>query len=342
MNYEDLLKSNSYMNSMSASYFNSVAPIVQVFKLAKDEMKLNPIYNEELGSTRKYLRPYELHSVYKTNQFSWSFDNTIPKEVDNDLIFYFNFNSMVQTANSLKQSACTLKISAIEDGWRISKSNDCIRLYKINSIDELMVDLNTYTTLDEVAQFLNLSGKFMCLHDDDDYSKAIPDFKECEIRGSIILKTFNLGFKDVTNTIDQGDLIYIPTTNALYEVNSAYPTNNTMYKYITWECNATRTHAYVNYEALKAYKFGLDDINGLEVTNTKQEPIVSPKPTVTTFSADDLIKLMCGEADTISVRYEPGEEPPVGPLSPEKLYLTGNEIYMLLEHANDLADKING
>ena len=56
-------------------------------------------------------------------------------------------------------------------------------------------------------------------------------------------------------------MIYITTINALYEVTSAYPVNNTIYRYINWQCNAQRTFTYVEYEKLKTYKygFGLDE-----------------------------------------------------------------------------------
>ena len=86
-------------------------------------------------------------------------------------------------------------------------------------------------------------------------------FKEY-IFQSILLKTFNSEFKNVTNTIEEGDLIYITTINALYEVTSAYPVNNTIYRYMNWQCNAQRTFSYVEYEKLKTYKYGFGLFKG--------------------------------------------------------------------------------
>lgn len=268
MNYEDLLNSQPYVNTLSATYFNSVAPKVVVFKLDKKETKLNPIYNEEIDG-RIYLRGFQIPSVYKTNPFNWNFSDTLPTETENSLMFYFNFTSMVQTIHSLKDAACTITIKPIENGWSVLKENNHIKFYKKNETTIEDINLDNITTLSELATYLNSTNKFTCTIDDDDYTTCIPDFKEIDIKGSVLLKTFNREFKNVQDVIEQGDLIYIPTTNALYEVNSAYPTNNAMYKYITWQCNATRTFAYVEYERLKNYQYGfnIDKAPALKLAN---------------------------------------------------------------------------
>lgn len=255
MDYTDLLNSADYFNNMISSYINQLGPIVLVFKLDKKSTKLNLIYNEEIDG-RVYLRPFELHCIYKTNPFSFNISSDgMLSETDGNIVFYFNFNSMVQTINGIKQSASSLKLKSNEE-WEISKSGDFIDLIKISTKQKYSADIKKYVTLKELTGFFESLG-FETSLDFDDLSACIPDFKKTKIKYALTLKTFNTEYKNVNEIVDQGDLIYIPTTNALYEVNSAYPVNNTVYKYTNWQCNTTRTYSYVNYEKLKSYEYGL-------------------------------------------------------------------------------------
>lgn len=261
MTYEDLMKSSDWVKNMSSTYFDTAGARVLVFKLDKEDTKLNPIYNEEIDG-RKYLRPFETKSIYKTNPFSFNFDNTIPSETEGNLNFYFNFENMVKTIDSLKKATSEIKISAYDIGWSIWKSGSTLTLYnKELGQGSLVFDLNEYQTISELSQALTNTNFFRCKIAGDDYTNCIPNFKETKLAKSILLKTFNSEFKNVKNTIEEGDLIYIPTINALFEVTSAYPVNNTIYRYINWQCNAQRTFSYVEYEKLKTYRygFGLDE-----------------------------------------------------------------------------------
>lgn len=258
MTYEDLLKSNDWVKEISASYFNSAGAKVLIFKLDKKGTKLNPIYNEEIDG-RKYLRPFETKSVYQTNPFNFSFDNTLPSETEGNLNFYFNFESMVKTIDSLKRATSEMKITAVEPGWSIWKNGNDLNLYNKNLGEDILTfDLTRYQTVSELSQAMTNTNLFICKIAGDDYSKCIPNFKEVKLANSIMLKTFNSEFNNVENVIEEGDLIYIVTINALYEVTSSYPVNNTLYKYMNWQCNAQRTFSYVEYEKLKTYKYGFD------------------------------------------------------------------------------------
>lgn len=265
MTYEDLMKSSGWVANTSANYFEQLGAKVLVFKLDKNDTRLNSIYNEEIDG-RKYLRPFETKSIYKTNPFSFSFDNTIPSEVDGDLMFYFNFEVMVKTIDALKRATSELRIRATEPGWFISKRDNKVCLFNKKTdptVDRLKYDtivefdLDKYMTISELSQGISDTGCFICKHGGDDFTKCIPNFKETSLENPLIIKTFNSEFRNVGDTIEEGDLIYITTTNALYEVTSAYPVNNTIYRYINWQCNAKRTFAYVEYEKLKSYKYGL-------------------------------------------------------------------------------------
>ena len=256
MTYEDLLKSSEWVQNTSESYFESLGAKVLVFKLDKTDTKLNPIYNEEING-RKYLRPFEIKSIYKTNPFNFSFDATIPSEVDGDLNFYFNFNGMARTLEALKGATSEIQITAIEPGWSISKYGS--KIYLENSLVENPIEFDTSKlgTISELSEAINNSEHFVASFKGDDYSSCIPNFKPTKMSNSVILKTFNSEFKNCGNTIEQGDLIYIVTLNALYEVTSAYPVNNTIYRYVNWQCNAQRTFSYVEYDKLKTYSYGL-------------------------------------------------------------------------------------
>lgn len=256
MTYEDLLKSSNWVQNLSTSYFDTLGAKVLIFKLDKEDTKLNPIYNEEIDG-RKYLRPFEIKSIYKTNPFDFNFDNTIPSETEGSLSFYFNFNAMVRTIEKLKNATSELKITANDTGWTISKSSET--LYLINqkySDDPITFDLRKYETISELSQALTNTNYFVTNIGGDDYSNCIPNFRETKLNKSILLKTFNSEFKNIGNTIEQGDLIYITTINALFEVTSAFPVNNTIYRYVNWQCNAQRTFSYVEYEKLKTYQYG--------------------------------------------------------------------------------------
>lgn len=269
MTYEDLIKSSDWVKDLSASYFESLGAKVLIFKLDKTDTKLNPIYNEEIDG-RKYLRPFETKCIYKTDPFSFNFDNTLPSETEGSLKFYFNFEVMAKTIEALKRATSEMRITAKDPGWSMAKSGDNIYLYNKEIVrDHLVFNTNEYMTVSELSQAIsdfrtiNESGKsrmyFTCRHGGDDYTKCIPSFPSTNLKNTIVVKTFNSEFKNAQNIIEEGDLIYIVSTNALYEVTSAYPVNNTMYRYINWQCNAQRTFAYVEYEKLKSYqyKYGL-------------------------------------------------------------------------------------
>lgn len=257
MTYEDLMKSSSWVQNLSTNYFEQVGAKVLIFKLDKSGTRLNPIYNEEIDG-RKYLRPYETKAIYKTNPFDFKFDTTIPSETEGSLQFYFNFEIMVKTLEALKRATSELKITPEEPGWSIRKNDNKIFLFNETiSVDPIVIDLNDYEIVSELSQAITDTRHFYTQHGGDDYSGLIPNFKETKIEKALMLKTFNSEFKNVQNIIEEGDLIYITTTNALYEVTSAYPVNNTIYRYVNWQCNAQRTFAYVDYERLKTYKFGL-------------------------------------------------------------------------------------
>lgn len=271
MDYQNLLLgSQDYINSLDSGYINTYGTTVLVFKLDKEGTILNPIYNEEIDG-RKYMRPFEMKCLYKSNPFDFVIKDGLPSETDGKLLFTFNFTSMVQTINSLKNQACMVTIMPPDESgkWSVRKCDGKITFFKAGTDIEIDIDVSKYDTLSLMKEGLERLG-FYLEYDDDDYTACIPDFDETKISGSILLKTFNDEFKNVSNVVDQGDLIFIPSIMALYEVNAAFPVNNTMYKYMNWRAEGSRTFAYVNYDQLKKYRYGLNTNNqsSAQVTNT--------------------------------------------------------------------------
>lgn len=291
MTYEDLLKSSNWVQNLSSSYFESMGAKVLIFKLDKTDTKLNPIYNEEIDG-RKYLRPFEIKSIYKTNPFDFRFDATIPSETEGSLNFYFNFQVMARTMEALKTSTSELKITANETGWSIWKQGSVLYAFNKNIKDDpISFELkNPYKSISELSQALTDTGHFYTKHTGDDYSECIPNFKETKLANSLLLKTFNSEFKNAGNTIEQGDLIYITTLNALYEVTSAYPVNNTIYRYMNWQCNAQRTFAYVEYEKLKSYGYGFDVIDTTAESTAKTNVSIAEDTDTFNIASDEEIQ----------------------------------------------------
>lgn len=264
MTYQDIINNSSYFNELSSNFINNYGASVLVYALDKKATKLHPIYGSELSPGRTYLRPFEIKCIYKTDPFNFSFDGTIPSETDGPLSFTFSFNSMVQTIHELKESCSHFSIipKVANDEWNIEKQGTVMKLYRANNINdvsdtiEYKYDLNTHSLL-SLKQAIESTGKFNVKFDTDDFASAIPSFKKTKMVGSgITLKTRNPEFKNIGDVIEEGFLIYINSINALYEVNAAYPTGN-IGGYQFWTCKATRTFAYVNYDRLKAYKYGL-------------------------------------------------------------------------------------
>lgn len=291
MTYEDLLKSSDWVQNISSSYFESLGAKVLIFKLDKTDTRLNPIYNEEIDG-RKYLRPFEIKSIYKTDPFNFSFSDTIPSETEGSLDFYFNFKNMARTMEALKASTSVLKIMAKESGWSMWKQNDLIYIFNQSVLrDPISYDIkNTYKTISEFSQALSDSGYFSTKHTGDDYCECIPNFKETKLSNSLLLKTFNSEFKNAGNTIEQGDLIYITTLNALYEVTAAYPVNNTIYRYVNWQCKAQRTFAYVEYEKLKSYGYGFDVVENVDQAETKTDVSIGEDNDLYSVASDEEIQ----------------------------------------------------
>lgn len=265
MTYQDIINDSSYFNNLSSNFINNYGASVLVYALDKKATKLHPIYCSELSPGRVYLRPFEMKCIYKTDPFNFSFDGTIPSETDGGpLMFNFSFNSMVQTIHELKDACShfTIVPKNNTDEWNVEKQGEILKIYRANKIltqadtNEYVYELNTHSLL-SLKTAIESTNKFTVSFDTDDFASAIPSFKKVKMYGSgITLKTRNPEFKNIGDVIEEGFLIYIEPINALYEVNAAYPSGN-ISGYQFWTCKATRTFAYVNYERLKSYKYGL-------------------------------------------------------------------------------------
>lgn len=263
MNYEDVKQSSEWVSMMNEYYLNNVGGVpVFVYKLDKNSTKIDSLYGEEIGG-RIYLRPFKINALHLANPFEFMFkDNLIGEQESQTKQFNFNLNQIVQKMKSLKEEPLsTLHITSIGI-WEIEKRNDIIFLYKDKILID-KIDINTYQTVVSVGERLaSYSGLVIELGGEDDFSRNLPNFYKIDFSDSeLLLKTFNKEYKNCSDVVENGDLIYTEDNNILYEVTSAQPAGNFGWKYQMWNVKCDRSFPYVQYDKLKSQIYGLKDIN---------------------------------------------------------------------------------
>lgn len=272
MNYNDVKSSQSWINQMNKSYINSLGPVVLVYKLNRADTKLNSIYNEEVNG-RNYLRPFEIHALHSVGQFDFLFQDNLGTENEQVKSFDFNFEDMVKKISTLKEKPlCSFKVGIFD----LPSTTKCYikkvdNILYITEVDKekyennktLEIDLNYYDCITDLVNKIKSEGYIAEVDSgEDDLSECIPNFNEIDITGSnVLISTFNREYKNSTDVINEGDLIYLEDQNRLYEITSAVPSGNMGWKYSTWNVKCSLTKAYVKREDLKKYKYGLGAFN---------------------------------------------------------------------------------
>ena len=265
MNYEDIKKSTQWISDISEGYIEATSPTLMIYKLNKEIMDIDPVYGEKIGG-RVYLRPFEIKGQHLTSPFEFTMEDNFGGEPESSKIFQFNFNNMVKTINALKdKETSSITISAKKNFKNyISKNGDILEITRMNENDVYTASLN----LKDIITISSLKEELVNSHgfteDDievfnDDYCSLIPDFDTIEFTGfQTKLKTFNVEFNEAKSAIVEGDLIFVPDQNRLYEVESASPAGNMGWKYTLWNCKSSLTNTYVNYNTIKNNPYGLN------------------------------------------------------------------------------------
>lgn len=261
MNYEDVKQANDWVSYLNEHYIENVggAPVF-VFKLDKKATKIDPLYGEEIGG-RIYLRPFKIKAIHLINPFEFMFKDNVIGEYENETkSFNFNLTQVVQKMKSLKtKPLSTLQISS-DDKHSIEKKNDIITLFN-NGITVRKFDLNIYQTIEEFGTVLSTYIP-VSMSGEDDYSRNIQNFNETNFSGStLLLKTFNKEYKNCSDVIEEGDLIYVEDNNVLYEVTNAQVAGNFGWKYQMWNVKCDKSYPYVEYNKLKSKIYGFSDID---------------------------------------------------------------------------------
>jgi hypothetical protein len=261
MNYEDIKQANDWVSSLNEHYIENVggAPVF-IFKLDKKATKIDPLYGEEIGG-RIYLRPFKIKALHVINPFEFMFKDNLIGEYENETkSFNFNLNQMVQKMKSLKEEPLSMLQVTSTGKHSIEKKNGFIILYE-NGIILDKIDLSIFQTVEEVGTKLaeNVS---VSLTGEDDYSRNIPNFREVNFSNStLLLKTFNREYRNCSDVIEEGDLIYVEDNNVLYEVTNSQVAGNFGWKYQMWNVKCDRSYPYVEYNKLKSKIYGFNNID---------------------------------------------------------------------------------
>lgn len=261
MNYEDVRQANDWVSLINEHYIENVGGVpVFIFKLDKKATKIDPLYGEEIEG-RIYLRPFKIKALHLVNPFEFMFkDNLIGEYETETKNFNFNLNQMVQKMKSLKEEPLSMLYLTSNSNHSIEKKNDIVYLYSNNIlIDKL--DTATFQTVEEVG--IKLSEHITVkMEGEDDYSRNIRDFKKIDFSNStMLLKTFNREYRNCSDVIEEGDLIYTEDNNVLYEVTNAQPAGNFGWKYQMWNTKCDKSYPYVEYNKLKSKIYGFNNID---------------------------------------------------------------------------------
>ena len=259
MNYEELKEANNWISELNQSYINDVAGApVFVYKLDKENTKLHELYGEEING-RIYLRPFMLKALHIINKFNFMFSDNMISEQEEPKEFAFNFNEMVQKMYKLKnEPICIIELSSSQN-FSLKKTQDALYLFK-NSvlIDTLTVE--HYPLVSQVVQRLQIhQGLTASFSGQDDYTKNIRNFNTICFKGSsLLLETYIREYRNCSDIIDNGDLIFVGDNNRLYEVTAVSPSGNMGWKYQMWTVKCAKTYPYVLYDKLKKSVYGFD------------------------------------------------------------------------------------
>lgn len=270
-NYYDELKNGnaqSWISFINKHYMHLSAPSVKIFKLDKENTKIDKFYGE-VETARLYLRPFDLKAFYTTNPFEQMIGaGSMPfSESEDEMIFTTNFEDMVQTIRELKNK----KVSSLflsYKGWEnptISKNGNFLTLKIDDEIVET-IDLENpeARTTKKLAQKINsIEGFSAKLEGENDASVNLVNFAETRFRnGKVHVFSPDVAYRGITDVLEKGDLILTDKWR-LYEIISNIPTKDFGWEYsqFTLRCklrSLDEANLPENYsEQIRKHQFGL-------------------------------------------------------------------------------------
>ncbi|MDR0675505.1 MAG: hypothetical protein LBF97_00490 [Elusimicrobiota bacterium] len=247
-NYIDWLQSSStrtYQSSLLDKEIQTQGRLAYIFLYDKAATAIDEVYNTEKIS-RVYLPHFSQRSQYKTNTWTAQLNLNIYEEQEQNLVFSFNFDRMVQNIRSLKdringtiiiqnkrKTPITLKI----------ENNHFILLVEENIL--LNENISKYQSKHQsVKKFINwLNNNVMDIKFSYEGNDDIID--TIKTKAPVLIqrgKTKKIDIKDSTyenssDVIENGCVIITDRYKA-YQVLNAYPQNDSFGSWLVWNCES--------------------------------------------------------------------------------------------------------
>ena len=101
-NYADFFKNTRYPSYINEKYIELTSPTIKVFKLDKEQTKIDPLYNQ--AESRIYLNPFDIKAFHLDSRWQQLLGPIPYSEQEEPLIVALNFNAMVQKIKELKEN----------------------------------------------------------------------------------------------------------------------------------------------------------------------------------------------------------------------------------------------
>lgn len=244
-NYFDNLRSssfNSYVSYLNQSYMEMYAPTIQVFKLDKKATVLEPLYGSAEHSL-VFLPPFTMRAWHLDNPWKGTLNIEPYIEVEENVKYVVNFNSMVKTLRDLKNKhSCDLFITYAGLGTPSAKNEEGTLSLLVNGVavaTYILTDglVNTTTKL---SSKINLASGFTVTTTGTNVpSINLIDFDLTAFKNSQFnFYALNPTYANITDLLEMGDMILTHKYRA-YQVLNANPTGDFGWDYSTFtlDCN---------------------------------------------------------------------------------------------------------
>jgi len=254
-NYFDNLRNsafNEYVSYMNNSYMELHAPLITIFKLDKKATVIEPLYGSAQHS-KIFLPPFQLRAYHLDNPWKGTLNIEPYIEIEENLKFVVNFNTMVNTIRNLKNSKNSdIVITYAGAGTPSAQNINNTFTLLVNGVvvaSYLLTDGAVATTQKLVSKINTVSGFNATLNGVNDPSVNLIDFDLTVFKDSQFeFYSPNTVYENVTDLLEMGDAI-MTHKYRIYEVLNANPTGDFGWDYSTFtlECNL----------------FTLDELDGL-------------------------------------------------------------------------------
>jgi hypothetical protein len=226
-----------FANFWNKTYINIAAPLLQVFKLHKDNTRVDTLYGEE-SSSRIYMPPIEIRGFHFDNAWAQLLGPFGTTEQEENIVFVFNFDDMVQRIRARKDIHITdMLISYTGSGVPSVAKTSTNFILKVNGTTVVNFSVNDplRNTTKKLGESIHALDDFnVSLIGRNDASTNLVNFSETYFQGSALnVYTLDQSFYQASDIIEAGDAI-LTNKWRLYEVMNANPSGNFGWDWITY------------------------------------------------------------------------------------------------------------